>query len=462
MSTYLLPYITGTVATTSGSSTVTGTLTAWLSQVQPGDNFRIGSASAIVASVDSNTQITLLTTWGTTATGQSYAIDRWSQGHSAPGTLALRNSQLLESLGTGYTMQSPTSLAIGVGSKAFDVAAGVPILPGARMIVASRADLANAMWGTVTSYSGTTIVLNVEAVSGSGTFADWNINIAGDRGLTGSTGATGAQGTPGELTRSGAVAAGNLAAWVSNTQVRAATPADMQSIPQSLMLNMLEDSGRFGGTPDPVAITIGSYVAPTYLVAYNGSALAAGDKFIHNNSTYGGTAGALGADVDALIQKLKSDAAGNIYRRYGNEFYVINVTAGSGTASSIVANSVTHYLAIANTQGPFWDKSTAIYNVRCNSGSIALAFSTVIDTYIDGVMMTANTQIVPADGWKQVLRRYRQDPRASVGYEVSAFRFYATAGAAVRFACPIILPGQVYPLDPFVPYTPVPGVRMWR
>lgn len=209
MSTYLLPYITGTVATTSGSSTVTGTLTAWLSQVQPGDNFRIGSASAIVASVDSNTQITLLTTWGTTATGQSYAIDRWSQGHSAPGTLALRNSQLLESLGTGYTMQSPTSLAIGVGSKAFDVAAGVPILPGARMIVASRADLANAMWGTVTSYSGTTIVLNVEAVSGSGTFADWNINIAG---------AT-TQGAPGELTRSGAQT-GGLMQWASNTQAK--------------------------------------------------------------------------------------------------------------------------------------------------------------------------------------------------------------------------------------------------
>lgn len=207
MSTYLLPYSSGTVATTSGSAVVTGTLTAWLSQVQPGDNFRIGAASAIVASVDSNTQLTLMTTWTTTATGQSYAIDRWSQGHSAPGTLALRNSQLLESLGTGYTMQSPTSLAIGVGSKTFDVAAGVPILPGARMLAASRANLANAMWGTVTSYSGTTLVLNVETVSGSGTFADWNINIAG--GTT--------QGTPGELVRSGAVTVGRPAAWVSST-----------------------------------------------------------------------------------------------------------------------------------------------------------------------------------------------------------------------------------------------------
>ncbi len=80
------------------------------------------------------------------------------------------------------------------------------------MIVASRADLANAMWGTVTSYSGTTLVLNVETVSGSGTFADWNINIAG--GTT--------QGAPGEITRSGSQT-GGVPIWISNSLIGQAT-----------------------------------------------------------------------------------------------------------------------------------------------------------------------------------------------------------------------------------------------
>ncbi|MFN8324056.1 MAG: hypothetical protein U0T74_15440 [Chitinophagales bacterium] len=53
------------------------------------------------------------------------------------------------------------------------------------------------MEGTVTSYSGTSLVVNVDRVAGSGTLASWNIGIAGDVGAAGSTGAAGPTGATG-------------------------------------------------------------------------------------------------------------------------------------------------------------------------------------------------------------------------------------------------------------------------
>ena len=41
------------------------------------------------------------------------------------------------------------------------------------------------MKGVVTSYSGTSLTINVDYVSGTGTHADWNISVAGDRGASG-------------------------------------------------------------------------------------------------------------------------------------------------------------------------------------------------------------------------------------------------------------------------------------
>jgi hypothetical protein len=47
------------------------------------------------------------------------------------------------------------------------------------------------MEGLVTSYSGTTLIINIDTTGGSGTFASWNINAAGNVGATGATGASG-------------------------------------------------------------------------------------------------------------------------------------------------------------------------------------------------------------------------------------------------------------------------------
>jgi hypothetical protein len=71
-------YSTGTATSTHGSKTVTGIGTAWLANLQPGDTFSTGGVQGVVASVESDTSLTLVEPYfGVTAT----------QGYSAAGAL---------------------------------------------------------------------------------------------------------------------------------------------------------------------------------------------------------------------------------------------------------------------------------------------------------------------------------------------------------------------------------------
>ena len=73
--------------------------------------------------------------------------------------------------------------------------AGLAYAVGIRAKAISAANPANFMHGLVTSYSGTTLVINVDATGGSGTLADWNLAVQGETGATGATGATGPAGS---------------------------------------------------------------------------------------------------------------------------------------------------------------------------------------------------------------------------------------------------------------------------
>jgi hypothetical protein len=73
--------------------------------------------------------------------------------------------------------------------------------PGQAIIVAY--DVNNYMVGTVSSYSGTTLTMNVGYVSGSGTYTSWVFLLTGFNGATGATGNQGATGVTGNAGATG-------------------------------------------------------------------------------------------------------------------------------------------------------------------------------------------------------------------------------------------------------------------
>jgi hypothetical protein len=93
---------------------------------------------------------------------------------------------------------SVTSTTIGTGSKSFTTQGGKFFTVPTRVLISSDADPTNRnMFGTVTAYNSTTGALTVDiaVVTGTGTFTDWTIRVAGERGATGATGAQGAPGS---------------------------------------------------------------------------------------------------------------------------------------------------------------------------------------------------------------------------------------------------------------------------
>jgi hypothetical protein len=87
------------------------------------------------------------------------------------------------------TATSTTILAIGTGSKTFTTQSGKQFQAGqfVTMVFPDMPNEAN-MYGQVTSYSGTSLVVNVFAAKGDGVVADWNISVSGIQGATGAKG----------------------------------------------------------------------------------------------------------------------------------------------------------------------------------------------------------------------------------------------------------------------------------
>jgi hypothetical protein len=95
-------------------------------------------------------------------------------------------------VGPGYTATTFTSIAVGAGSFTAVTQTGLAYAAGTRVRVASVSAPTNWMEGQVTSYSGNNLGVTVALSNGSGTFANWTISVAGERGATGATGPAGA------------------------------------------------------------------------------------------------------------------------------------------------------------------------------------------------------------------------------------------------------------------------------
>jgi hypothetical protein len=101
----------------------------------------------------------------------------------------------ISEIGIGYyNLTSVSSVVIATGSKTFTTNLSnisTAFTVGTRVRVAYVTTPANYMEGVITSFSGTTLVVNVDSIGGSGTYANWTISVAGIQGSNGVTSITG-------------------------------------------------------------------------------------------------------------------------------------------------------------------------------------------------------------------------------------------------------------------------------
>jgi hypothetical protein len=141
-------------------------------------NVNSKESTASTAATTATTQAGIATTQAGTATTQAGIATTQASNAAASAAAAA-------ALAGAFTGTSTSSVAIGTGSKTFTTQSGEQYTAGVYLIAVSQANTANFMFGQVVSYSGTSLVLNVQATGGSGTFADWNLSLAGVRGPAG-------------------------------------------------------------------------------------------------------------------------------------------------------------------------------------------------------------------------------------------------------------------------------------
>ena len=86
-------------------------------------------------------------------------------------------SPIINSLADRYKTSSTSSNSIGNGSKTFTVNANLSYIPLQEVLIVFNSS--NHMHGTVTSYSSTTLVVDINHHTGSGTYTSWQINLDG-------------------------------------------------------------------------------------------------------------------------------------------------------------------------------------------------------------------------------------------------------------------------------------------
>ncbi|MBV5261403.1 DUF2793 domain-containing protein [Synechococcus moorigangaii CMS01] len=228
--------------------------------------------------------------------------------------------------------------------------------------------------------------------------------------------------------------------------------------PLANSFNLLKDAGRFAGSPEPQSALATSFETPDYIVPTNGAGIAAAAKFIYNNSTYGGPGDPLHADMDALVSRMREEG----FRRYGVEFFAMEITAGSGTNTARTIGGVSHYLPFATPQLPLPPELTLNFHVLVKSGSLGCGIPGGHNTlYLDGVRHGAPAQILPADGWRQVTRHYRVSPSRYLGYDNLVHQIFVTPGTVFWLAAFTVTPGLL-PITPERYYGVIPSLEAWR
>ncbi|MFL9960469.1 hypothetical protein PQR02_04895 [Paraburkholderia sediminicola] len=257
------------------------------------------------------------------------------------------------------TATSTTALAIGTGAKTFTTQTGKQFAAGQFVSIVSNGTPANYMHGQVTSYSGTSLVVNVLDVGGSGSQSDWNISISGTQGATGP------------------------AAVLSGTASGAIDEIKGANIASAATVNLEAATGNLvhiTGTTTITAITLNSGAERT--VVFDGAL-----TLTHNGTSLilpGGT-NITTAPGDSM--RVRGDGAGNVR--------VVSYTAASGLPLVAPPASALPYIHVREQQP----------NGTSGGGSVGAAqqtrvLNTVATNTITGASLGSNLITLPAGTYR--------------------------------------------------------------
>lgn len=144
------------------------------------------AAAALVSENNAAASASTATTQAGIATTQAGISTAQAVISTTQATNAAASAVLAANYAAALSATSVTSNLIAIGAKTFTTQTGKQFIAGQFLIIASAANDANYMHGQVTSYTGSTLIMNITDIGGSGTFADWNISVSGTQGATGS------------------------------------------------------------------------------------------------------------------------------------------------------------------------------------------------------------------------------------------------------------------------------------
>lgn len=211
------------------------------------------------------------------------------------------------------------------------------------------------------------------------------------------------------------------------------------AVDRSLAPNILPDSGRFTGAAANGVFSGAPFSAPAYLETLGGSTLTPHARFIHDNADGGGSAGPLDPEIAALLAELRGPEA----RRYGPEWWAIELVRGADPIEPMQLDGQTFDYVVAARLAPLPPRITAGYHLRVLSGQAAIGHEGADGSRIDDRAYGPGdpwTRLSPADGWRYVERRTGPN---IFGYQYDLWGLRATAGARLLFALPRIVFGHV-------------------
>lgn len=204
------------------------------------------------------------------------------------------------------------------------------------------------------------------------------------------------------------------------------------------VVNLLPDSGRFMGRINPLSCwNSANFAACKMFSPYNSASefISAG-KFIHNNSSYGGSLGLLAEDVIDLLNKMESLGVRK-EKRYGVEFYIGQTTSGNGTYNGGVVKDY-YLLSACNCMAFSGQYATSSFWIRVkNEGSMfILKYARLIK---NGIIQNDNVILSSADGWTHI----ETIVDFGIGYDNGFPHIHVSGpGVVVQIAMPVVVAGS--------------------